>query len=265
MFGRLKLLKPDDTARFRAFADIPGMADSGRFNPWNKAWAQAPKDPFVLYGNEAPTDVDLLAGEGDHVGTNVEKVDRISMLYAWVGSQWPSLPRPTKFLGGAAYKDRATLTSFDSKTLGAKRNFGIFLPIGYDLPENANVRYPVLYLLHGYDGDPQEMLASTLLADSMIADTTVQLTPMIVVNPSGRCCFKNTQTQARDCREYDDAGNLIQGQPNWVAECGGGTFYVDELAGPSGSTVPYEGALLELMDYIDANYRTLPAADVEQR
>jgi S-formylglutathione hydrolase FrmB len=263
VFGRIQSLRPEDSARYRDFAEIPGMKDSrtGAFQPWTHAWQRAPKNIFVLYGNENATEQDLLNGDGDHVGTLSQAVERISMLYGWVASQWPSLPRPSTPLGGTAYDQRATLTSYDSAVLGARRDFALYLPPGYDDPANAGTRYPVLYLLHGYEGDPQQMLQSTFLADTYTTDTSVKLTPMIIVMPSGMCCFNNAATGARDCREYDDSGAALLGQPGWVRECVGGDFFFNAAV----TGTKYEDAFLELMDYVDQGYRTLPPADVEAR
>jgi hypothetical protein len=209
--------------------------------------------------------MDLINGDGDHVGTNEQAVDRISVLYNWVASQWPSLPRPSTPLGGDSYDVRSKLTWYDSTVLGAKRGFGIYVPPGYELDENKNARYPVLYLLHGYEGDPSQIAASTFLADTYIADTGVKLTPMIIVSPSGACCFNNATTGGRDCREADDQGVPFGAQPGWVRECYGGSFFFDQTGRANGTSVRYEDSFFELMDYIDANYRTLAPADVEQR
>src|SRR5690606_7863802 len=119
----------------------------------------------VLYGKENPTLDERLIGDGDHVGSNSQAVYRIATLYNWVARQWPSLPRPATPLGGLTYDEREKVDWFQSQALGAKRDYGVFLPPGYELQENASVRYPVLYLLHGYTGNPRQILPSAFLAD----------------------------------------------------------------------------------------------------
>ena len=52
-------------------------------------------------------------------------------------------------------------------------------------------------------------LFTALFADSYVLNTEVQLRPMIYVFPSGRCCFVNTNTGQKDCREQDDNGNDV--------------------------------------------------------
>jgi hypothetical protein len=224
-------------------------------NLWNHACLRAPHDLEELYGKDDPTEADLIAGDGDHVGTDAQAIDRLAVLFNWVAAQWPSLDRPSTPVTGMTYDQRQTYEWFDSQALGAKRDYGVFVPPGYDDPANADVRYPVLYLLHGYFGDPAQILPSTLLADAYMKDTDVKLRPMIVVAPSGACCFVQASTGARDCREADDNGVSLEGRSGWARECIGGNFFVSQVSGSK-----YEDSLLELLDVIDQRYRTLPAA-----
>src|SRR5262249_22659065 len=106
----------------------------------------------------------------------------------------------------------------------------------------------------------KQILPSCFLADTFMKDTDVQLRPMIVVVPSGACCFVEAATGARDCREEDDNGVAFEGRAGWERECVGGSFFVDEVGGNK-----YEESLLELIEHVDASYRTLKAADVEAR
>lgn len=262
VWGLWKHLRPDDTAKYRDHAEIPGLADArGVFKPWTAGWKRAPHNFEVLYGKEDATEAELNAGDGEHVGTTGQSINRISTLFNVAAVQWPSLPKPKAPLGGSSFAERQRVEWFDSAALGAKRGYGLFLPPGYDLPENASVRYPVLYLLHGYLGEPRQILASTFLADTYMKDSDVLLRPMIVVAPSGACCFVEAATGARDCREEDDAGLTYMGRAGWARECVGGSFFVDQTSGPG----KYEASFFELMAAIDAKYRTLPAADVDAR
>ncbi len=73
-------------------------------------------------------------------------------------------------------------SSFSSKM--KQRRLSVYLPPEYD--ENADRRYPVLYLLHGTGGDELAWLGMGRLAqimDNMIAQGKIQ--PMIVVLPNG--------------------------------------------------------------------------------
>jgi hypothetical protein len=262
LFGRWRSARPDDSQVFRDFAQLPGLTDrSGRYTPWSAAWRRAPHNLEILYGKEEPTEADLLAGDGEHVGTLTQSFDRIATLYNFIAAQWPSLPKPAVPPGGSSLATRERTEWFDSAALGAKRGYGLFLPPGYDAPENAETRYPVLFLLHGYTGEPKQMLQTVFLADTYMADSVVALRPMIVVAPSGACCFRHRATGARDCRETDDAGLGLASSGDWERECVGGSFFVDQ----AGAGTAYEAAFFELMEVIDAKYRTLPAAEVDAR
>ncbi len=60
----------------------------------------------------------------------------------------------------------------------------VYLPPGYDDPANATRRYPVVYLLHGYPGGPQDWFRAAEVQqtmDAMLADGLVK--PMLVVAP----------------------------------------------------------------------------------
>lgn len=73
--------------------------------------------------------------------------------------------------------------SYDSAAVQARRTALVYLPAGYT-PQR---RWPVLYLLHGIGGNPQEWtgyVRATPILDRLIA--TGQAQPMIVVLPNGR-------------------------------------------------------------------------------
>lgn len=72
---------------------------------------------------------------------------------------------------------------YQSKTVGAVRKALVYTPPGF----KKNVKYPVLYLLHGIGGDEKEWLKGgnvQVVFDNLYADKKVQ--PMIVVMPNGR-------------------------------------------------------------------------------
>ena len=73
--------------------------------------------------------------------------------------------------------------SYESKSVGTTRRMQVYTPPGY----SPDLKYPVLYLLHGIGGDEtewQRFAAPDVLLDNLIADG--KATPMIVVMPNGR-------------------------------------------------------------------------------
>ncbi|MBS1149061.1 MAG: putative esterase [Myxococcaceae bacterium] len=267
LFGLVKAVRTTATGQYRDFLGIPGMVNTrtGNFAPWNNRWKLIPHDLSLLYGKEAPTDEDRVAGEGDHVGTIEQAVNRFYVMFNWAAATWPNLERPLTPFGGASASERQKITWFDSKLLKAKREYAIALPPGYDLPENKDKRYPVLFMLHGYGMDPKGFLGTSLITDSYVTDKDVNFRPIIQVFPSGRCCFVNQTTGAKDCRETDDTGRDIDRLAGWERECHSGSFYVNRRGYTPDDVSLYGDAFFELMDHVDQTYRTQPAAEVEAR
>jgi hypothetical protein len=199
------------------------------------------------------------------VGTPGQAIDRFEVVFNWAAAMWPNLPRPLTTMAGDPPEARQLVTSFDSKKLKAKWEYSIALPPGYNDPANKDARYPVVYLLHGYGMEPKGFMGTSLITDAFVTDTDVQLRPIIYVYPNGRCCWINSADGSRDCREADDNGDQITRPSTWARECNSGTFWINRSGYSADDQTLYGDALFELMDYVDATYRTLPAADVEAR
>jgi enterochelin esterase family protein len=78
---------------------------------------------------------------------------------------------------------RVDIRYYDSKATNTTRRVWIYTPPGYD---KSSSRLPVLYLLHGADGDETVWTnfgRSNLIIDNLIAEG--QVAPMIVVTPFG--------------------------------------------------------------------------------
>ena len=109
------------------------------------------------------TDKQWRSGDGAHVGTGTEVVDGLISFFDWLSARWPD--------GDYApvtqwnFDTLGKTLSYDSASLGSKRDFFIALPPGYNNPANADLAYPVLYFLHGYGQDPQGMGALNMVID----------------------------------------------------------------------------------------------------
>lgn len=78
---------------------------------------------------------------------------------------------------------RLEMIEYDSKTVGTRRKMQVYTPPGY----SSDLKYPVLYLLHGIGGDEtewQRFAQPNVMLDNLIADG--KAVPMIVVMPNGR-------------------------------------------------------------------------------
>lgn len=266
LIAGVKAFRTTAVGYYRDFTEVPGLYDARRmlFNPWSRAWARIPRDLLLFYGIDPPTDKMRVDGEGDHVGTAQEALNRVSMTLNWAAQTWPSLPRPPTNGPSASTKSRQRIEWFDSTKLKAKWEFVVSLPPGYDDPANAGVRYPVVYLLHGYGMEPADLLSTALLTDAYASDPDIQFRPMIVVLPDGKCCWFNTDGR-RDCREHDDAGDAFNGGPGWARECNSGTFWINRKGYTSSDSTAYGDAMFELFDHVDSTFRTLRPAEVEAR
>lgn len=268
LFSAVRTALPQAFGEYRSFEAIPGMLDKRTmaFNPWNALWrTTVPRNVAIEYGKDAPTDDELALGEGDHVGTPGQAVQRFTSLFNWAAATWPTLERPVTKSGGTPLDERQKVEWFLSSKLGAKWEYGVSLPPGYDDPANADARYPVVFMLHGYGMDATNFLGTAAIADLYTTDTDVKFRPMIYVFPNGRCCFTNATTGERDCREKDDTGADVSSKAGWVRECNSGTFWVNRSGYTPSDTTLYGDAFFELVDHIDQKYRTLAPREVETR
>jgi len=261
LIAGVKAFRDTAVGYYRDFSELPGMYDTRTktFNAWNKAWSRMPRDLMFLYGSDPPSDKNRIDGEGDHVGTPQEALNRFAMVFNWTAQLWPSLPKPPVTSPGAK-----TITWFDSAKLKAKWEYVVALPPGYDDAANADVRYPVVYMLHGYGMAPAELMQTAVLTDIYVLDPAVQFRPMIFVFPNGRCCWVNEDGR-RDCREHDDAGGELSGGLGWSRECNSGTFWINRKGYTPSDATLYGDAMFELFEHVDAKFRTMRPAEVEAR
>jgi hypothetical protein len=195
-----------------------------------------PKNLYLRYGNPDASAAEISRGDGRHVGTAIQIINRAQTAFAWLDKRWPDGDRSETLDGGEIIRD----LTHTSPTTGRQSPFGLFLPPGYDDPANANVRYPVVYFLHGYGQQPDDLVQlSSIFALYMTSERAIEVRfqKFIIVYVDGRC------RPQIDGVPVDPTGD----------GCEGGTFYTDA---PLGGPARMETNLLELMDYIDATYRT---------
>lgn len=255
----MRALSPNDSFRYHSFFDLPklpGTATGKSYSPDDIDFERMGRNVFVRYGNPDATPAQRWAGDGGHVGTPAELIGRFLTFIRWMGARWDVvLGEPDMTVELA----RRGVETYFSEVLGANRSFGLALPPGYDeFPER---RYPVLFIGHGYGMSIHDMVDMSLLFNELMS--TGRLREMIIVYPSGRCCYENPADGHRDCRDADDDGvpftqpNPAKARPAYVSECVRGNFYVNRQGYFTGDETRYGDAIFELMDHVDANYRTL--------
>lgn len=120
---------------------------------------------------------------------------------------------------------------YNSPRNSMNRRLTVYTPAGY---ESSNKKYPVLYLLHGIGGDEEAWISSGRLVeimDNLIAQR--KATPMIVVMTNG-----NVSQEAAP-------GNGSDG------------FKKPEFMLPHTMDGKFEETFMDVIDFIDHNYRTI--------
>jgi Putative esterase len=221
---------------------VPGATDA-TYDFTDITWSDLPKNGYLRYGNPDATPDEIEAGDGRHVGTANQIIYRIETSFAFLDKHFPDGDRDDSLDGGITMKSQ----TFTSLTTGRDSPYALFLPPGYADPANADHRYPVVYVLHGYGQEPDDLIElSAVIANHMIATEPLatRIQKFIMVFVDGRC------RPEKDGVPVDPTGDL----------CEQGTFYLDA---PLGGKARAETNMLELKQYIDATYRTKQASAAE--
>ena len=120
---------------------------------------------------------------------------------------------------------------YDSPGNNKTRRLSIYTPAGY---ENSDIRYPVMYLLHGIGGDEEAWLGSgraLQILDNLIAQGKAE--PMIVVMPNGNVSQEAT--------------------PGLSSE----GFVVPTFMLPNTMDGTFEETFIDIMNFVERNYRTI--------
>ncbi|MCA9538087.1 MAG: hypothetical protein KC620_04330 [Myxococcales bacterium] len=196
---------------------------------------------FLRYGDpNLPEEVWRQTNDGEHVGTTVQAVNRFLTMYDWLHNRWEHLHYgPT----GSGYGSRSEVVAFQSPRFGKQYRYAITVPPGYDDPANANERYPVVLVLHGYGQGPEDLAAtSAFLVDPM---TRGYWARSIIVSPDGSCGDSEVYA-CNDGIDNDHDGMLDAGndaerrtQCRETADCRGGYICRPQSYPPPGGRVPF--------------------------
>lgn len=259
---------------------MPGKPDN--FSPALIRWSDMPASSMLWYGDVDATPQMILDGDGMHVGTGLQILSRIELAFYYVSRRWTDADRllTETPVDDPHHPDLAPETTtknelgttceimgrcekmFRGPKTGRVGPIAIGLPPGYALEANRkrDVRYPVVYVLHGYGQDPRDLEALAIITNNYMNDGQhsyySRLPKFIEVYVDGRC------------RLPEDAKNPADKTLIGAPECYQGTFYMnstrnDAKAGPYGMGPQIEDWMLEVMDYVDQNYRTMPPSDIQ--
>jgi enterochelin esterase-like enzyme len=115
-----------------------------------------------------------------------------------------------------AAKGTLQTETFDSEALNQKMEYAIYLPPGYNDPQNASVRYPVAYLLPDSAGGVRNWASPDLTEqmDELLAKGQVQ--PMIVVVPQERPGNQTVKGTAATSTRLGGTGRLTLPRMWWT-------------------------------------------------
>ena len=258
------------TAFYDNFENLPGAdpAQPDQYLAANVLWADVASAAHLRYGtvDAAPQLIQL--GDGQHVGTATQALYRLVTGFYFAANNWPDIDRTlsqdlvsdpsdpgfnaettTKNELGTACEIRGHCeTHFAGPRSGRLGPLAVTLPPGYAIEANRlrGERYPVLFVLHGYGQDPAGLEATAAITANYESDrqrsSATRLGKMIVVYVDGRCRIDPTTN---------------------APECVRGTFYVNSPREVNGHPVGrLDDWFEEVIQYVDANYRTLGPSDV---
>jgi hypothetical protein len=239
-----------------AFSQAPGLDYTQSPSAYNGKIVDFDSLPGIVlqrYGEIDPASADIQSGSGQHVGSAAEVVARLESALYFIGSRWKD--RTELFLRVDTSVPPIDNCSEGSSTItfpdpsaplgpsGRRGPVGVSLPPGYCSSQLQQIRYPVIYLLHGYGQTPEDLEPTIVLLQNFMNDASVstheRLVKAIIVYVDGRC-------------RMDADGT--------TAECLRGTFFADSVRKTGAQD---ETWWLELMSYMDKNYRTLGETQVD--
>lgn len=235
MFGALQGRVGRDQAKdYVDFPALPGASPEYDFLAIDTDKARLGKHVYVRYGNPDATESQVQAGDGHHVGTPGQILNRFLTAMHFIQSRYYDLDRRASEVEFTS--DLIQPKTFRSAALDDTRKYGIVLPPGYDDPANASRRYPVMYFLHGQGQESEQLLASGILFFGYMAGST-----------------RDDVVRRRE----SDWGKFIIVFPDSTcraADCSSGNFNANHK-GLDGNGPKYMDSIYELMAHVEQTYR----------
>lgn len=233
---------------FAGFPALSGLAPTEelRFDPSTVDLARLGSRVYVRYGNpEVSEAMAMMTGDGRHAGSVTQVVQRAVVLFSFLLTRWPDADVSMQ------PSDDPRLTPKDQKLVmknGRETPYSIILPPGYFEEANAKLRYPIVYIGHGYGMDPTDIgksIGSLIHRFMSDPDPMRRLPKAVLVFIDGVC---------RPGGEVPNAPLSTMGDL-----CEEGTFYTNHPTG----TYKGEDFLEELDTYLRKTYRLREPAEVE--
>jgi hypothetical protein len=244
----------------------------------NLKWdaASMGKNFIIRYGNWEATEKQIADGDGKHLGSSSDIVNRLCISMLTPLNRWPETDRTPC----VSPKGTTLNRTFFSKALANRYQYSISLPPCYD---TSDLRYPVMFFLPGHGMTAADTVAGAVAFNILMEGGHVA--KFLTVVPEGQCCRINVDSGERycACTKNKEAGGWDCEDPSCTAasgecaivqipssslrqECNGGHFFANQLSNRFGDVeaaglMNYEAMLLDLIEEVDANFRTRPPAD----
>ncbi|MFO0573682.1 MAG: hypothetical protein U1A78_06790 [Polyangia bacterium] len=223
-----------------------GPTEETRFDANSVDLAKLGRRAFVRYGNPEIAESEAeKTGDGRHAGAVTQVIHRAIMLFSYLLSRWPDADTSLQADDDPRLVPKNPV--FETAS-GRRAPYSLILPPGYFLPQNAQLRYPIIYIGHGYGMEPEDLgrqIGSLIHSYMSDPDPKRRLPKAVLVFLDGKC---------------RPGGDVPSGPlPAMGDQCEEGTFYTDHPLGG------YKGeALLEELDaYLRKTYRLREPAEVE--
>lgn len=240
--GLTSRVGPDLARDYTTFEALVGGTDDYDFLKVDYSPEAIGRHVYVRYGDPSASEREIARGDGHHVGPADQVLERFLTSLSYVQSRM--YHRDVRALPDVGeVTDLIQPKTFFSQALGRERDYGIVLPPGYNLPENAEKRYPVVYFLHGQGMESQSLLASAILFFGYMAQSS------------------DPETQRRN--ESDWAKFIIVFPDSTCDEdaCGSGNFNANHR-GIDGNGPRYMDSLYELMGIVESSWRVAEPIEV---
>jgi poly(3-hydroxybutyrate) depolymerase len=192
----------------------------GTYDPMKADFTGMERDILVIYGDPDATQEQIDGGDGGHVGSVPQMINRLLTMVKFVSDRWPDGDREPV----SGMPARSEQSSYASAAAGREIDYLVYLPPGYD---REGTSYPVLYLLHGLGMSPFDLQVADYLIELYMSDGRLQ--KFIVIYPDAQCLPE---------------------------ECNDGNFYIHQAGGWVDGK-DYESAFVDdLIAHVDATYKT---------
>jgi S-formylglutathione hydrolase FrmB len=240
------LARGRDVHFYNNFAPLMNHTDERAYNATAVDYDTVGRDLMIRYGSLDASETELIQGDGGHVGSVQQVINRLLTATFLMSSRWPGGDRT--WVRWDITDDLSFIESFTDSS-GRTTPYSVVLPPGYYDEDQQDRTYPVIYFLHGYGQKPEDLVATGIIFPNYMVSDVIpdhqRMQKLIMIFPDGRC------------RSDPDPEGELHGDDGCIR----GTFYADSWRedGPM-----MESSLIELMQHIDDTYRTRPPLEVEE-